>query len=164
MSMIQVQATFTGFGGQPCSLFSAYDPAARVLVVGAEAAYRAERRDGCIVLTNVPDIARDGLFTDSELMPAIAAFYALRAGVAADGKSARLVFADRAARANPDQSIERDGIDTSGPKYRVSEGITCGQIAALATCLHAIRSDTVERTVKLAESFRDLLGGGILTI
>ena len=69
-----------------------------------------------------------------------------------------------AARANPEQAIERDGIDTSGPKYRVAEGISCGQIAALATCLHATRSDTVERTVKLAESFRHLLGGGIMTI
>lgn len=162
--MIQIQATFTGYGGRPCSLFSAYDPDARVLVVGAEADYRAERREGCIVLTNVPDIARDALFTDADLMPAIAAFNSLKVGVAADGKSARLVFADRAARANPEQAIERDGIDTSGPKYRVAEGISCGQIAALATCLHATRSDTVERTVKLAESFRHLLGGGIMTI
>lgn len=162
--MIQIQATFTGYGGRPCSLFSAYDPDARVLVVGAEADYRAERREGCIVLTNVPDIARDALFTDADLMPAIAAFYSLKVGVAADGKSARLVFADRAAHANPEQAIERDGIDTSGPKYRVADGISCGQIAALATCLHATRSDTVERTVKLAESFRHLLGGGIMTI
>lgn len=162
--MIQIQATFTGYGGRPCSLFSVYDPDARVLVVGAEADYRAERREVCIVLTNVPDIARDGLFTDSDLMPGIAAFYSLKAGVAADGKSARLVFGDRAARANPEQSIERDGIDTNGPKYRLSDAITCGQIAALATCLHATRSDTVERTVKLAESFRHLLGGGIMTI
>lgn len=162
--MIQFQATITGYGGRPCSLFSAYDPAARILVVGAEAAYRAERREGCIVLTNDQDIARDGLFTKEDLMDAIEAFYALKAGIASDGKSARLAFGNRAARANPEQSIERDGIDTSGPKYRVSQDISCGQIAALATCLHAIRSDTVERTVKLAESFRDLLGGGILTI
>ena len=100
----------------------------------------------------------------AELMDAIEAFYSLKAGIASDGKSARLVFGNRAARANPEQSIERDSIDTNGPRYRVSPEITCGQIAALATCLHAARSDTVERTVKLAESFRDLLGGGIMTI
>ena len=162
--MIQFQATITGYGGRPCSLFSAYDPAARVLVVSAEAAYRAERREGCIVLTNDQDIARDGLFTNDNLMDAIEAFYSLKAGIASDGKSARLVFGNRAARANPEQSIERDSIDANGPKYRVNPEITCGQIAALATCLHAARSDTVERTVKLAESFRDLLGGGIRTI
>jgi len=162
--MIQIQASFAGYGGRPCSLFSAYDPDAMVLVLGAEADYRAERRKGCIVLTNVPDIARDSLFGDDDLLPAIAAFYALKAGVASDGKSARLVFADRAARTNPEQSIERDGITVSGPKYRISEGITCGQIATLATCLHTLRSGTVERSVKLAESFRHLLSGGIMTI
>jgi hypothetical protein len=162
--VIQIQATVTGYGGRQCSLFSAYDPEARVLVIGAEADYRAERRDGCIVLTNVPDIARDRLFTDADLLPAIAAFHALKAGVAAGGKSSRLVFAERAVRADPAKSIERDGMDASGPKYRVADGITCGQIAALATCLHAIRSDSVERAVTLAESFRDLLNGGILTI
>ena len=64
----------------------------------------------------------------------------------------------------PVNLVERDSIDANGPKYRVNPEITCGQIAALATCLHAARSDTVERTVKLAESFRDLLGGGIMTI
>jgi hypothetical protein len=162
--VIQIQATFTGYGGRPCSLFSVYDPDARVLAVGAEADYRIERREGCIVLTNVPDIVRDALFTDDDLMPAIAAFYSLKAGVAADGKSSRLVFGDRAARANPEQSIERDGFDVNGPKYRVSDGITCSQIAALATCLHATSCDTVERVVDFAEELRVLLSGGIVTI
>ena len=109
--MIQIQATFTGYGGRPCSLFSAYDPDARVLVVGAEADYRTERRAGCIVLTNDQDIPRDELFTDSDLMRAISAFYSLKAGIAADGKSSRIAFADRAARANPDQAIEKDGAE-----------------------------------------------------
>ena len=162
--MIQIQATFTGYGGRPCSLFSAYDPDARVLVVGAEADYRTERRAGCIVLTNDQDIPRDELFTDADLMRAISAFYSLKAGIADDGKSSRIAFADRAARANPDQAIEKDGIDAGGPKYRIAEGVTCGQIAALATCLHATRSDTVERTVKMAESFRFLTRGGVITI
>lgn len=162
--MIQVQSTFTGYGGRPCSLFSAYDPEARVLVVGAEADYRTQRRDGCIVLANDPAIPRDSLFTDADLKDAIAAFYALKSGVAADGKSPRLAFGDRASRANPDQAIENDGIDASGPRYRIADGVTCGQVAALATCLHALRSDTVERTVRMAESFRFLNLGGILTI
>jgi hypothetical protein len=162
--VIQIQATFTGYGGRPCSLFSAYDPEARVLAVGAEADYRTERRSGCVVLTNIPDIPRDGLFSDAELLASIRAFYALKAGVAADGKSPRLVFGERAARANPEQSIERDGIDASGPKYRISEGVTCGQVAALATCLHAMRSDTVERAVTMAEELRRLSMGAILTI
>ena len=162
--MIQIQATFTGYGGSPCSLFSAYDPDSRVLVVSAEASYRTDRREGCSVLTNVPDITRDKLFTEADLLPAIAAFHALKNGVASDGKAGRLVFGERANRANPGPSIEQDGNETSGPKYRINAGVTCAQIAALATCLYAVRSDTVERTVQMAEAFRYLAGGGILTI
>lgn len=162
--MIQIQATFTGYGGQPCSLFSAYDPEARVLVVSIEAPYRAERREGCVVLTNVPDITRDKLFSDEDILPAITAFQSLKNGVAADGTAARLVFGERANRANPTASIEQDGIETSGPKYRINSGVTCAQMAALATCLYAVRSDTVERTVRMAEAFRHLASGGILTI
>jgi hypothetical protein len=162
--VIQIQAIFTGYGGQPCRLFSAYDPEARALVVSAEAPYRAERREGCTVLTNVPDITRDKLFTDADLLPAITAFYSLKNGMASDGKAARLVFGERANRANPGPAIEQDGIEVSGPRYRINAGVTCAQVAALATCLYAVRSDTVERTVQMAEAFRHLAGGGILTI
>ncbi|ALK30854.1 hypothetical protein [Burkholderia plantarii] len=162
--MIQIQATFAGYGDKACSLFSAYDADARVLVVGAEADYRTERRDHCIVLTNIPDLPRDSLFVEEDLSAAIGAFYALKAGVAADGKSSRLVFAKRAARANPEQSIEQDGIEASGPRYRISAAITCAQVAALATCQYALRSETVERAVELADHFRRLALGGIVTI
>lgn len=162
--MLQIQATIIGYGGRACSLFSAYDPDSRVLIIGAEADYRAARRDGCIVLTNDPDIDRDALFKEDDLRPAIEAFYAFKAGVAADGKSPRVAFSERAVRANPEQIIEKDGMDSSGSKYRISEGATCGQMAALATFLHASKSASIERSVKLAEAFRVLGHGGILTI
>lgn len=162
--MIQIQATITGYGGRACSLFSAFDTDAKVLIVGAEAEYRAQRRENCIVLTNDPEIQRDSLFSDADLRNAISAFFSLKSGIAADGKSSRIAFSERAARANPEQSIEKDGIDAGGQRFRVAEGVTCGQIAALATCLHALRADTVERTVKMAEAFKFLAHGGILTI
>lgn len=162
--MIQIQATITGYSGQACTLFSAYDPESRVLVVGAETNYRTERREGCAVITNIPDLPRDMLVGDVNLLPSIRAFYDLKTGIAADGRSTRLVFSDRAVRANPDAVIECDGIDASGPKYRVADGVTCGQIAALSTCLYAIRSGTVTNTVKMAQRLNALLSGDILTI
>lgn len=162
--MIQIQTTITGYGGNPCTLFSAYDNESRVLAISAEASYRTQRRDGCVVLANSSDIARDGMFNPEDMKPAIAAFYALKAGISADGKTSRLVFSERAARANPESSIERDGIDASGERYRIAEGITCGQIAALVTCLHAMRGDAIERSVVMAESFRRLGMGEILTL
>lgn len=162
--MIQIQATFIGYGGRACSLFSAIDEDSRILVVSAEAEYRTERRSGCVVLTNDPDIPRDSFFSDENMKKAISAFYSLKTGVAADGKSSRLVFSERAFRANPEQSIEKDGIDYNGPRYRISEGVSCGQIAALATCLYATQSDTVEQTVKMASMFASLSRGEIVTI
>ena len=159
--LIQIQATFTGYGGKSCTLFSAYDTSARILVVGVEAAYRMQRRDSCIVLTNDPNLNHDWFFSDADdLMPAISAFYALKTGVATDGRSGRLAFDDRAARANPAQSIERDGLDANGPKYRVDEQITCAQVATLATCLYATRIGTVEQTIQMADSLYKLLCAG----
>lgn len=162
--MIQIQATFVGYGGRPCSLFSAYDPDARVLVISAETDYRAQRREGAIVITNDTTIQRDQLFTDADLADSIRSYYALKSGLAADGKSPRLVFGDRAARANPDAVIERDGMDSSGPRFRISDSVTCSQIAALATCRYATRSETISRVVEMASSLNRLLSGHIWTI
>lgn len=162
--MIQIQATISGYGGKACSLFSAYDPDTKVLVVGAEVDYRRDRRDGCFVITNETDISRDSLFTDEDLRASIAAFYLLKSGFAADGKTVRVAFAERAKRASPESVIEKDGLDESGPKFRIAEGVTCGQIAALATCLYATKSATVDRVVQMADAFKFLAHGRILTI
>ena len=162
--MIQIQTTIAGYTGTPCTVFSAYDPSTRILVVAADATYRTDRREGCILLTNIPDVPRDFLFTDDLLAPAIRAFYALKGGIAADNASARLAFSDRAARANPENIIEQDGIDIHGPKYRISAGATNAQMAALATCFYAVKSDTVERTVQMAEALSRLSAGDIVTI
>lgn len=162
--MIQIQATFIGYGGRACSLFSAVDEDSNVLVVSAEVDYRTVRRDGCIVITNNPDIPRDSLFSDSDIKDAISAFYSLKTGLAADNRSPRLVFSERAARSNPEQSIEKDGVDYNGPRFRISEGVTCGQIAALATCLYASRANTIRDTLNMADELASLSGGQIITI
>lgn len=162
--MIQIQATFAGYGGGARTLFSAYDPASRVLVIAKDADYREQRRPGCVVLTNIDGIACDSRFTDGDIRDAISAYYALNKGVSVDGKSNRLMLDPSVTRANPEAVIERDGIDDRGPKYRIAEGITCVQMAALATCLHALRADTVERTVNMAKRFERLALGEVLTI
>lgn len=164
--MLQIQATFIGYAGRPCTLFAGYDPQTRILSLAAETDFRRERRAGCVVLTNDPDTPRDGWFDErGDLGRAIAAYYQLKLGMADDGKSTRLVFNERAQRANPEQAIERDGIDpTGGAKYRVADGATCGQMASLAVCLYVIKADTVERTVAMADRLKVLTSGGILTI
>ncbi len=162
--MIQMQATFSGYGGGATTIFSAYDPASRVLVVARDAGYREARRKGCVVLTNIDGIPSDWRFDGDKLRDAIGAYYALRNGVATDGKGARLVYDPSVMRANPEAMIERDGIDDRGPKYRIADGITCAQMAVLATCQHALKSDDVERVVNMAARFERLALGEILTI
>lgn len=164
MSTTPIQATFVGYGGTPCTLFSAYDQTRRILVIAKEAKYRTERHENCVVLTNDTVIARDSLFGDDDLMEAIAAFYTLKQGVADDGRTARLTFADSAQRANPEGAIDRDGIEVHGPRYRVNENVSCAQIAALATCLYAIKAETVEQTIDMAEQLTALLCGDVMTI
>ncbi len=166
--MTPIQATIVAYSGKPCTLFSVYDNDTKVLAITVEADYRRERRNDCMIITNDPEIERDGLYTEAELKDSISAFFAMQAGVAIDGKSNRLVFSDKAARANPAQSIEKDGMDASGQRYRISESITCAQIAALATCWYAnTRFGTIEKVLEMADSItalEQLHHGGIWTI
>lgn len=163
--MIQIQATIIGYKGKAASLFSAYDQDTNILIVGAEADYRSERRAGTLVITNDKTIdQRDSLFDNDKLADSINAFFSLKNGVASDGKSARIIFNDRAARANPENSIEIDSIDASGPRFRISEGVSNSQIAALATCLHAVKVSSIGAAIKMADSLQQLLAGNIVTV
>lgn len=166
--MIPIQTSITGYSGKACSLFSVYDPESQVLVVGVEAEFRRDRREKTMVITNVPDIERDLLFSEAHFKDAISAFFNMQGGMALDGNSARLNFNDRAQRANPSNVIEKDGIDASGQKYRISENASNAHVAALATCWYcATRCNTVQNVLAMADALRDidvLRRGGIVTI
>jgi len=166
--MIPIQATVVGYSGKPCTIFSVYDPDSRVLAVSVESGYRSQRRDNCMVITNDTNIERDGLFTEEDLQQSINAFFNMQGGVSADGKTSRLVFSDKAARTNPAQSIEKDGIDSSGQRYRISESITAAQVAALATCWYAeSKIETINRALNMAEKLIEIElinRGAIITI
>jgi hypothetical protein len=164
--MNKIQATFTGKAGKPCTLFSAYDPETRILVISREADYRPDRHEDCAVITNIPDIQRDALFTDADFGAAIAAFQSLKNGIAAnEEKSARLVFGERAARANPENYIQQDGMDSSGHvRYRIADEITAAQMAALATCLYATKINAIENTFAMADNLVRVMAGEIITI
>ncbi len=162
-----IQTTIVGYSGKPCTLFSAYAEDEQVLTVVAATAHRRDRREGCMVITNDMNIERDGLFSEDDFSAAIAAFFSLKDGAALDGKSSRLVFSDKAATANPAASIEKDGMDTHGPKYRLQE-ITNAQVAVLATCRYAAsKATTINTMLDMADKLLDLdilSRGGILTI
>ncbi len=161
----KIQSTFIGYGGKPCTIFSLLDSETNILVVSAEGEYRKARRDDhIVVITNDKGIPRDRLFADDDIKDAINAFYSLKNGIAEDGRSSRLTFSERAQRANPESSIEKDGIDQSGPRYRIAENITCTQMATLATCLHAMKSSSIESALDMADELTRLLSGEVVTI
>jgi hypothetical protein len=166
--MIPIQSTIVGYQGKPRTVFCAYNDETRILVVSVETDYRSERRDNCLVITNDVSIQRDMLFSEDDLQAAIEAFFMLQGGIAVDGKSARLAFADKAMRANPAQSIEKDGMDTNGQRFRISENITSAQIAALAACWYVekrvgVVNDVLDMADKLLE-LDQLALGGVVTI
>ena len=163
--MIQIQATISGYAGKPATVFSVYDPETLILVLAAEAEFRTDRREGCaMVITNDARLDRDRLFRADDLPGAIRAYFDLKGGLAADGRSPRLVFSERAQRASPEHAIERDGMDANGPKYRVSESMTCAQVAVLATCAYARIAATGERAVQFTDTLQTLLSGGVVTV
>lgn len=155
--MRQIQATFVGYGGNPRTIFSAYDENADVLAIAVDVEYQRERRDGCIVLSNDKSIQWDDWFGPDEMQAGIHAFFEMKNGMAADARSSRITFSDRAIRANPEQSIERDGFDETGPRYRVSDGVTCAQVAVLATCIYALKvraiNDSMDMMTELQGAF-----------
>ena len=165
--MIQkIQTTIVGYDGKAITLFSAYDSESMILIVSAVVPYRRERVKDCLVITNDPKIDRDSLFTESDLKPAITAFFNLKGGVSLDGKSSRLVFSDKAAMCSPVSAIEKDGIDEGGVKYRINEGVTCSQIAVLATSNYCdTKAAAIEASLDMMADFANFgTVGDILTI
>lgn len=164
--MIKIQTTIIGFDNKPVTVFSAYDPDSKIMVVSRIEAYQLKRKPEFMVITNDSNLDRDSLFSESDLKPAINAYFSMRGGVSSDGKSARIVYSDKAIRATP--SIETDGYDESGVKYRISDGVTCSQIAVLATALYCgTRAAAIETSLNLMDDFSDLskfVVGDILTI
>ncbi|NCC41971.1 MAG: hypothetical protein EOM21_21705 [Gammaproteobacteria bacterium] len=82
-----------------------------------------------------------------------------------DDGTPRLVYAERARRADPSSMIEMDGLGERGRQYRLAEHAGNEAVATLATCLWAIkaeaRGDVVDTSVGIAEA---LISGQAITI
>src|SRR5574343_1135638 len=115
--MIEIECSIVGYGNKPETLFAAYKEKENILLFGTIAeTYWRKRRDNCLVITNDTTIDRDSLFTEKNIKEAIQAFFIMNGGVSSDGKKPRLVVNDKAVRANPKSSIEKDDIDESRMK------------------------------------------------
>lgn len=161
--MIQLQANISGFAGRPATVLGALDEETGILVVAAVTDVMP-RRDGCVVIDTNPRADRDSLFEYGDLKEAITAYYDLKGTVAADGRSACLRFMERAMRADPAGGIEMDGVDVTGPIYRISPDAGNAQVGALALCRYAKHYGAVSDTLAMADELSRLLAGQAVTI
>jgi hypothetical protein len=162
--MQPIQANIGGFSGQPSTVFAAYDPEAQRLTVAATRALHKARREGCLVIGNIPGVEQDVAFADDQIRAAIDAWQGLRFDVGEDG-AARLIYSERARRADPASVIEPDGLTERGRQYRLAENATNEHVATLAVCLwafHAGQRATIVDTVSAMVD--ELLAGGVVTI
>lgn len=163
MSQQPIQCSIGGFSGAPVTLFSALDESTGLLTVAAISALHKDRRAGCLVISNVRGLERDMAFTDDQIREAIDAWQSLRHDTV-DG-APRLIFTERARRADPSSMIEPDGLDERGRRYRLAETTGNEAVATLATCLWAYRSgaraDVLDTVADLAGA---LLSGQAITV
>lgn len=143
---IKIRINIAGYSGSPTSLYCAFDPATDVLLVARAGEYDGSIRDGFLKITNVnSDQSLDMVFDPDQTKEAIEAYFEM--------DSMRLLnMGEAVQRFNPSAQIERDGMDESGPKYRVAPGINSGQVAVLVACLVARMQ---RRHVLASEAFRD---------
>ena len=154
MSQQPIQCNIGGFSGAPVTLFSALDESTGLLTIAAISAFHKDRRAGCLVISNVRGLERDMAFTDEQIREAIDAWQAIRHDTV-DGGASRLIYTERARRADPSSVIEPDGLDERGRKYRLAEHVANEAVATLATCLWASRA---ESRTDVLDTVSDLAG------
>lgn len=154
-----VQASIASFGTRPETLFSMMDEESGAILVSKATALQLKRRAGAIVITDDPGIIdRDALFQMADLGAAVAAYGEVQAG----GK-ARLDYAQGLERCRP--SVESDGYDASGPKWRINPGITAGQAAVLVTCWY-VRGvgQHVGQAMAMMDDLAAILSGRVVSV
>lgn len=133
----KLQASFSGYQGKPATIFSVYDDESMILAISIEKEFTREAQPDCVIITNDSLQDYDVLFGEKQILEAIESYYAMVKGVAADGVTKRLIFSERAQRADPVTAIEVDGMNESGQRYRISPDMTCSQMAVMATAWYA---------------------------
>lgn len=133
MTPAKIRINVAGFAGAAVSLYCAFDPSTNVLLVARSSEYDGGPREDFIKGTNNhADAAFDLVFDRDHVREAIDAYFSM--------ESMRLLtLGEQVQRHNPATKIERDGMDESGPKYRVAPDIGNGHVAVLLACLVARR-------------------------
>lgn len=127
---MKVQVNITGFQGPAITLLCVIDDDTGVLTVGKQAEYTEKRMKGFALAANMDLPDCDFMFTDKHLRDAIRSYFS-RVG------QDTVAVVPALARYLPDNRIEKDAVDESGPRYRISPDVDNGQIGVLAAVAFA---------------------------
>lgn len=146
--MIKIQSIFSGYLGRPASVLALYDPENQILAISRETEHTGETRPDCQIVSN--DRGLGGrYFAEPNFMGAIISFNALKRGKAADGKSPKLVFSDRA------RSIDTDNFNENGSRYRLTLDTTNGHVAVLGACWYVTGLSREQDGIDFRESLQN---------
>lgn len=161
--MLQIQANISGYFGKPASVFAGFDEETGILVV-AKLSDQIPRRDSCILISSDGRSDRDSLFSNADLEGSITDYFKIKGRIASDGVSGCLRITDGAMRSDPVSAIEKDGIDASGPRYRVASEASNYQIGVLAICRYVSKIGAISDSISMADKLAGLLSGRAITI
>lgn len=144
-STVLIRVNIAGFGGEPVSLYAAFDHADDLLLISDTKAYDGGEAAELLKISNQErDAFRDDLVSDDHMQDAITAYFEM------DGLKL-LELSDKSKRHNPGTKIERDGVGEGGVRYRISPDITCAQVGVMFACLAAKRQRSVNGALSIME-------------
>lgn len=146
---MKLQVAISGFMGQATVLLCVIDDDTGVLTIGKQAPFTEERKEGFALVTNLDLPDYDFEFTDKHLSDAIRSYFS-RAG------QDMVAFAPSLTRYQPDNRIEKDTVDESGPRYRISPDIDNGQIAVLAAVAFATKQKPISAAAEMMNELSQL--------
>lgn len=148
---MKVQICIGGYQGPAITIGCVIDDKTGVLTVGKQYDFTEKRMEGFALVTNLDLPDYDFLFTDDHLREAIRNYFR-RVGQETIGIAPTLL------RYQPDNRIERDAVDESGPRYRISPDIDNGQLAVLAAVAYAESQGKIQSAISAAHELSDFYG------
>ncbi len=141
-----IQATMVGYASAKnggATVYALLDLTRNTLHIHEQKPRAEQRFKTAAVISNDSALAQcDFLFKDADIKAAVDAYFYYH-------HSGRLTFSDSTAGTRP--NIETHALTQSGFDVRIYDGITCAQMAVLASCLQAQTSHEIARTLQALE-------------
>jgi hypothetical protein len=153
---MKIQASIAGFGKTAATVYALYDEESGLLVVSKAVAYRQDRFQDSLLISNQDLPARDVHFREDMLQDAITCFFDVQ-------NSGRLMIEDTAQQCNPSQQIEMDDVKQNGRSYRL-QSVSDAQIGVLAMCQYVKRARVISNSISMADALLEISKGAIYSI